>query len=77
MVIAIYDKKISPRIDRSEQNQLVVHISVHNTDDDLNELKPQLSKDEFERLERLWFSSDVERDFKVGENCVFVSEKNN
>lgn len=77
MVIAIYDKKVSPRIDRSEQNQLVVHISVHNTDDDLNELKAQLSKDEFERLERLWFSSDVERDFKVGENCVFVSEKNN
>lgn len=75
MVIAIYDKRVTPHIERSEQNQLVVHISVHNTDDDLSELKSQLSQEEFERLERLWFSADVERDFKVGENCVFVSEK--
>ena len=75
MVIAIYDIKVTPHIARSDENQLVVHISVHNTDEDLNELKPQLSEEEFERLERLWFSNDVERDFKVGENCVFVSEK--
>jgi hypothetical protein len=75
MVIAIYDKKVTPRIARSEGDQLIVHLSVHNTDEDLNELKAQLSQDEFSRLERLWFSAEVERDFKVGENCVFVSEK--